>query len=90
MRSIAARPSLRALPNLDTIAAEPDPVQRAVQLGNLARSVGTLPPAYAQLRVSSLLEALRNRRVREVAAMVGVSPSRISQLTSRSRLAVAA
>jgi hypothetical protein len=89
MRSIAASPSLRALPALDTIATERDPVRRAVQLGNLARTVGTLPPAYAQLRVSSLLEALSNRRVHEVAALVGVSPSRISQLTSRSRLAVA-
>ena len=89
MRSIAARPSLRTLPALNTIAAEADPVQRAVQLGNLARTVGTLPPAYAQLRVSSLLEALTDRRVRDVAALVGVSPSRISQLTSRSRLAVA-
>lgn len=89
MRSIAARPSLRTLPALDTIAAEPDPVQRAVQLGNVARSVGTLPPAYAQLRVSSLLEALNSLRVGEVAALVGVSSSRISQLTSRSRPAVA-
>lgn len=90
MRSIAAHPSLRALPNLETIASEPDPVQRAAQLCDLARSVGTLPPTYAQLRVSSLVEALKNRRVREVAALVGVSPSRISQLTSHLRLAVAA
>lgn len=87
MRSIPLSRSLRGIPPLDTIAAEPDPIQRAVQLGELARTAGTLPPAYAELRVSSLLEALRNRRVREVAMLVGLSSSRISQLTSRSRLA---
>lgn len=90
MRSIPLSRSLRGIPPLDTIAAEPDPVQRAVQLGELARAAGTLPPAYAQLRVASLVEALSNRRVREVATLVGLSSSRISQLTSRSRMAVAA
>ena len=86
MSSIAVPPSLQALPDLASIAAEPNPVQRAARLGQFARSVGTLPPAYARLRVSSLLEALTHRRVHELAALVGVSPSRVSQLTSSARL----
>lgn len=87
MSSIAAPPSLQALPDLASIAAEPSAVKRAARLGELARTVGTLPPAYARLRVSSLLEALTQLRVYEVAALVGVSPSRISQLTSKARIA---
>lgn len=87
MRSIPLTRTLRGIPPLATIAAVPDPVQRAAMVSDLARTAGTLPPAYAQLRVTSLVEALGDRRVREVAALVGLSPSRISQLTSRYRMA---
>ena len=86
MRSIPPARTLSGIPPLEEIAALSDPVQRAATLGELARTAGTLPPAYARLRVSSLTEALVDRRVREVAALVGLSPSRVSQLTSRSRL----
>ena len=87
MRSIPLTRTLRGIPPLSTIAAEPDPVQRAALVSDLARTAGTLPPAYAELRVASLVEALGDLRVRELASLVGLSPSRISQLTSRRRVA---
>ena len=87
MRSIPLDRTFQGIPPLNAIAATSDPIERAVQLGKLARATGTLPSEYAQLRVSSLLEALTNRRAREVADLVGLSTSRISQLTRRARLA---
>jgi DNA-directed RNA polymerase specialized sigma24 family protein len=87
MRSIALTRTLRGIPPLAVIASVPDPVDRAVQLSNIARSTGTLPPAYARLRAASLLEALAGRQAQELAALLGVTPGRISQLLSRARLA---
>lgn len=86
MGSIPLTRTLRDIPPLDSIAAVHDPVQRAIQLGELARNAGTLPASYARLRVSSLLEALAGRQVQELAALVGVHPTRISQLVTRARL----
>jgi len=90
MRSIPLPRTLRDIPPLDSFTAVSDPVQRAVQLGKLARAVGTLPAAYARLRASSLLEALPGRQVQELAAVVGVHPTRVSQLLARARRLTAA
>ena len=89
MRSIALTRTLQGIPPLTVIESVPDPIDRAVQLSDIARSTGTLPPAYARLRATSLLEALAGRQRQELAALVGVTPARISQLLSRARLAVA-
>lgn len=87
MGSIPLTRTLRGIPPLDSFTAVPDPVQRAVQLGKLARAVGTLPVAYARLRAASLLEALPGRQIKELAAQVGVHPSQVSRLVCRARLA---
>jgi hypothetical protein len=69
-------------PTTADVAAVICPVDRARLLTRLARQCGTLPTALARLRRAALLEARVDHGVVRLAAKVGLSPARISQITA--------
>lgn len=77
-------PSLADAPTTDEVAAVICPVDRARLLTRLARHCGTLPPALSTLRRAALIEARVEHGVVRLAAKVGLSPARISQITAPS------
>jgi len=78
----ASKPRLDAAPSAAEIASITDPIERAERISRVAQTFGTLPGALAKLRVEALAEArAAGHAVAALAAWVGLSPGRISQLT---------
>lgn len=76
-------PTLATAPTAADLAAVLCPVDRARLLTQVARECGTLPGPLAALRRLALLAARADgHRVVGLAAKVGLSPARISQLTA--------
>lgn len=76
------RPTLGAAPTADELTSIACPIERAARISHLARWLGTLPGPLAQLRKAALLEArAADHAVNWIAAQVGLSPARVSQLT---------
>jgi hypothetical protein len=77
-------PTLAAAPTAAELADVANPVDRARRITELARTCGTLPGPLASLRRDSLLQALAGTwRVTALAAAVGLSKGRISQITKQ-------
>lgn len=85
-------PRLTAAPTAADFAHITDPIRRAAAIGEVARQHGTLTTDLAGARVAALREARSPRvlddgtvqpptPVVEIADKVGISPSRICQLT---------
>jgi hypothetical protein len=75
-------PTLADAPTAAEMAEVTCPVDRARQVTSVARRFGTLPGPLADLRRTALLEARKDHGVRRLAAEVGLSPARISQITA--------
>lgn len=76
------RPTLGTAPAIHELMAITCPIERAARISHLARWLGTLPGHLAQMRKAALLEArAANHAVNWIAAQVGLSPARVSQLT---------
>lgn len=76
------RPRLTGAPSVAELASVECPVDRARQVSSLARRIGTLPPPLAAVRRQALVEArAAGHAVVLLAARVGLTPGRVSQLT---------
>lgn len=76
------RPTLGAAPTADELTSIVCPIERAARISAFARWLGTLPGHLAQVRKAALLEArAADHAVKSIAAQVGLSPARVSQLT---------
>lgn len=76
-------PTLATAPTADEVAAVADPIERAQWLTRIADEYRTLPAPLAALRRQTLLELRATRPVNVVAALLGVSSGRISQLIGK-------
>lgn len=76
-------PTLAAAPTAEELSTIACPLTRARIVTALARTCGTLPRPLADIRRASLTEARQTGRLlASIAAEVGLSPARISQLTA--------
>lgn len=75
-------PTLATAPTADEVAAVECPLERAQWLTRIADEYRTLPAPLAVLRRQALLELRETRPVNVIAALLRVSPGRISQLTT--------
>ncbi|NUR59420.1 MAG: hypothetical protein HOV87_12240 [Catenulispora sp.] len=65
------------------LTAIDSPTERARRIGQIARSRGNLPRPLFELRRLALIEARRaGMAVKNLAAELGLSPARVSQLTA--------
>ena len=77
-------PTLAGAPTVEELTAVTDPIERARRITLVARAAGTLPRALAALRDAAVAEARgTTNTVATLAAQIGLSPARISQITSR-------
>lgn len=71
-------------PALAELAAIGNPIERAQRIGDIARTYGTLPKAYAALRLQTVAELVADERTPGwIARKLGISSSLGSRLVKR-------
>lgn len=74
------RPPLAEAPTIDDINAIENPLQRVIQINAVAERWGTLTKPLREIRIRDLRHLLESHGVCELAALLGLTHGRISQL----------